>query len=153
MKKFIIAFLLLGMCTTAVKAQEITVFPSVFGESYYQDKEKIGWKKVCMLLEENTASQPYWKKSKGQMVGALIAGAANAGSAVWYLTSDDKDKSTTGPIITFAGTAIIGSIFYWSANKNKKQAILEFNDSEGKKTSYRLVPTSNQNGVGLALKF
>ena len=153
MKRAIVTILFLGMCISGLKAQEITVFPSIWGESFYQDKEKIGWKKVCMLLEENPASQPYWKKSKGQMVGALIAGAANAGSAIWYLTADDKDKSTTGPIVTFAGTAIIGSIFYWSANKNKRQAILEFNDSEGKKTSYRLVPTSNQNGVGLALKF
>ena len=153
MKKLSLAFLVFSMCITGLVAQEITVFPSMWGESFYQDKEKIGWKKFGMLMDETSTTQPYWHKAKKQMLGGLIAGAANAGSAIWYLTAENDDKDTTGPIVAFAGTAIIGSIFYWSANSNKRKDILEYNDSLGKKTSYRLVPTSNQNGIGLALKF
>lgn len=153
MKRIALSVLFISICTTALKAQELTVYPAIWGEQYYQDKEKISCKQFSMLLEENPVSAAHWKKSKGQMLGALIAGAANAGSTVWYLTADDKDKDTTGPIIAFAGTAILGSIFYWSANKNKRKAILEYNDSVDKKTTFRLVPTSNENGVGLALKF
>lgn len=151
MKKIALSILFISICATGLKAQELTVYPAIWGEQYYQDKEKISCKEFSMLLEENPVSAAHWKKSKSQMLGALIAGAANAGSAVWYLTADNKD--TTGPIIAFAGTAVLGSIFYWSANKNKRKAILEYNDSAVKKTTYRLVPTSNQNGIGLALKF
>lgn len=134
-------------------AQEITVFPSFWGESFYKDKEKITWKEFGMLMDATPEAQEYWQKSKKQMLGGLIAGAANLGSGIWYLTSEDKDKDTTGPIIAFAGTAIIGSIFYWSANTNKRKAILEYNEALGKKMSYQLVPLSSENGVGLALKF
>lgn len=153
MKRITLSILFIFICTIGLNAQELTVYPAMWGEQYYQDKEKISCKEFSMLLEENPVSAHYWKKSKGQMLGALLAGAANAGSAVWYLTADDKDKDITGPIVAFAGTAILGSIFYWSANKNKRNAVLEYNDSVGKKTSYRLVPTSNKNGFGLALKF
>ncbi len=75
---------------------------------------------------------------------------ANLGFGIWYLVNENEDKSTTAQIIGFASTAIVGSIFYCLANKNKKNAILEFNDSLGK-TTYRLVPS--QEGIGLALKF
>ena len=147
----LLLFMLLGF--TGLKAQELTVYPAIWGEQYYQDKEKISCKQFNMLLEENPVSAAHWKKSKKQMLGALVAGAANAGSAIWYLSEDDKDQDTTGPVIAFAGTAILGSIFYWSANKTKRTAILEYNDSLGKKTSYRFTPISNKNGLGLALKF
>ena len=144
-------FMFIGLM--GLKAQELTIYPAIWGEQYFQDKERISCKQFNMLLEENPVSAVHWKKSKKQLLGALIAGAANAGSAAWYLRADDQDNDTTGPIIAFAGTAIIGSIFYWSANKNKRKGVLEYNDSLGKKTSCRFVPVSNQNGLGLALKF
>ena len=59
----------------------------------------------------------------------------------------------TGPVVAFAATGLVGSFFYHSAMKNKKKAILNYNDNLGKTTSLKVVPTSNENGVGLALKF
>ena len=153
MKTITVSLLFMFIGLMGLKAQELTIYPAIWGEQYFQDKERISCKQFNMLLEENPVSATHWKKSKKQLLGALIAGAANAGSAAWYLRADDQDNDTTGPIIAFAGTAIIGSIFYWSANKNKRKAVLEYNDSLGKKTSYRFVPVSNQNGLGLALKF
>ena len=58
-------------------AQEITVFPSFWGESFYKDKEKITWKEFGMLMDATPEAQEYWQKSKKQMLGGLIAGAAN----------------------------------------------------------------------------
>ncbi len=146
---------LLFVCAfiTNVNAQEITAFPTMFGEHFYQDKEKIGWKQVESLMETNPAALEHWKKSKKQFMGAFVAQTANLGFGIWFLVNENNDKSTTAPIIGFAGTAVAGSIFYFLSSKSKKNAILEYNDGLDKKTTFRLMPTSNENGIGLALKF
>jgi hypothetical protein len=136
-----------------MSAQEITVFQGMWGDEFYQDKEKISCKQFDMLMKENSVAEMHWQKSKKQMLGGLIAGTANLGAAIWYLANENGNKDTAAPIATFAGTAIIGTIFYLSANNNKKKAILEYNEGLGKKTSFRLLPTSSSNGVGLALQF
>lgn len=146
-------FFCMVLSLTSLSAQEITSFHSMWGAHFYQDKEKLSWKEINTIMTESQASEMYWQKSKKQMFGGLIAGTANLGSAIWYLVNENDDKDTTAPIVSFAGTAVIGSIFYHLAMKNKKQAILEYNDSLDKSTSLRLEPTSNENGIGLALKF
>ena len=148
---FLFSFIVFSLTNSS--AQEITSFHSMWGEHFYQDKEKLSWKEINTIMTESQASEMYWQKSKKQMFGGLIAGTANLGSAIWYLVNENDDKDTTAPIVSFAGTAIIGSIFYHLAMKNKKQAILEYNDGLDKSTSFRLRPTSNENGIGLALKF
>ncbi len=145
--------LFIGVFTTTVNAQEITAFSTFFGEHFYQDKEKIGWKQVESLMETNPTALKHWKTSKKQFMGAFAAQTANLGFGIWYLVNDNNDKSTTAPIIGFAGTAVVGSIFYYLSSKSKKNAILEYNDGLDKKTTFKLMPTSNENGVGLALKF
>lgn len=153
MKKLVAAFLFLGMCTSGLKAQEITSFPGMWGETFYQDKDKLTWKEIDKIMKESQVAEMHWQKSKKQALGGLIFGAANFGSTVWLISNLDKNEPLTAPLITAAGTGLIGAIFFHSSSKNKKTAILEYNDALGKKTSYRLVPTSNQNGIGLALKF
>ncbi len=86
-------------------------------------------------------------------MGGLIFGAANFGSTIWLISNIDKNEPLTAPIIAAAGSGLIGAIFFNASSKNKKTAILEYNDALDKKTSYRLVPTSNKHGIGLALKF
>lgn len=153
MKKLIVAFLFLGMCTYGLKAQEITAFPGMWGESFYQDKDKLTWKEIDKIMKESQVAEMHWQKSKKQALGGLLFGAANFGSTVWLISNLDKNEPLTAPLITAAGTGLIGAIFFHSSSKNKKTAILEYNDALDNKTSYRLVPTSNQNGIGLALKF
>lgn len=153
MNKILIGMLLFGMYSTTVLGQEITAFPGMWGESFYQDKTKLSWKEIDAIMKESQVAEMHWQKSKRQALGGLVFGAANFGSAIWLLSNLDKNEPLTGPAIAVAGTGLIGSIFFHSSSKNKKRAILEYNDALDKKTSYRLVPTSNQNGVGLALKF
>lgn len=153
MKKVILSMLFIGLCTSALKAQEITSFPGMWGESFYQDKTKLSWKEIDAIMKESQVAEMHWQKSKKQALGGLLFGAANFGSAIWLLSNLDKNEPLTGPAIAVAGTGLIGSIFFHGSMKNKKRAILEYNDALDKKTTYRLVPTSNQNGVGLALKF
>lgn len=153
MKKFIIVIAFLGMYSTGLKAQEITAFPGMWGESFYQDKTKLSWKEIDAIMKESQVAEMYWQKSKKQALGGLVFGAANLGASIWLISNIDKNEPLTGPVIAAAGTGLIGAIFFHASSKNKKTAILEYNDALGKGTSYRLVPTSNQNGIGLALKF
>ena len=153
MKKTVIVLLFFSMCFSSLKAQEITSFPSMWGESFYQDKEKLSWKEIDKIMKESQVAEMHWQKAKKQALGGLAFGAANFGASIWLIRNIDRNESLTAPIITAAGTGLIAAIFFNSASKNKRNAILEYNDALGKKTSYRLVPTSNQNGVGLALKF
>jgi hypothetical protein len=151
--KTIRAFLILSVITfftSNMSAQEITVFQGAWGDQFYQDKEKMTWKEFGMAMDNNPASQVYWSKAKKQYGATFITSTANLGFGIWWLVNENENKSTTAPIIGFASTAVVGSIFYCLAKKNKKNAILEFNDSLGK-TTYRLVPA--QEGIGLALKF
>ena len=145
----IIAFVFLFTLQNSF-GQEITVFQGMWGDQFYQDKDKITWKEFGMAMDSNPASEVYWSKAKKQYGVTFAAATANLGFGIWYLVNENNDNDTTAPIIGFAGTAVVGSIFYCLANKNKKDAILEFNDSFGK-TTYRLVPSDT--GVGLALKF
>lgn len=148
--KTLLALSLLVFFTSNISAQEITVFQGMWGDQFYQDKEKMTWKEFGMAMDNNPASEVYWSKAKKQYGAAFITSTANLGFGIWWLVNENEDKSTTAPIIGFASTAVVGSIFYCLAKNNKKNAILEFNDSLGK-TTYRLVPS--QEGIGLALKF
>lgn len=151
-KSIFFAFLFIVTSSTLF-AQEITSFPGMWGEQFYQDKKKLTWKEINSQMMESQASEMHWQKSKKQLLGGMVAGAANFGSAIWFLANLDDNKPLTGPIISLAATGAIGSIFFHSAMENKKMAILEYNDALGKKMSFRLVPTSNENGLGLALRF
>ncbi|CAZ94896.1 hypothetical protein Q4603_12480 [Zobellia galactanivorans] len=151
--KSIILTLGCGLFAFTLSAQEITSFSGMWGPEFYQDRQKLTWKEIDKIMSESQVAQMNWEKSKKQMMGGMIAGAANFGTAIWFLVNENDDKSVTAPAIAFAGTGIIGSIFFHHAMKNKKEAILNYNDSLGNGTSFRMVPAVNENGVGLALKF
>jgi len=153
MKKLVIAILFLSIYTTALKAQEITAFPSTFGVEFYQDQQKMNWKEVDALMLGNPVSEVHWRKSKKNLLGTMIFGAVNFGAGIWGISNEVNNKPLTEPAIVFGVSALVGSIFGKSAMKNKKMAILKYNDSLGKETSFYLVPTSNENGLGLALRF
>lgn len=153
MRKLFVGIVLFSLCVSSLEAQEITMFPGSFGYEFYQDKDKLTYKEINKIMNESAVAEMHWQKSKKQLIGGMIAGAANFGSAIWFLVEDRDGNSVVAPAITFLGTGLISSIFYKSSMKNKKKAILEYNDALGSKTGFRLEPTSNQYGVGLALKF
>jgi len=155
MKKLKILLILgtISLVSIELSAQEITSFPGMWGEEFYQDKDKLTWKEINKIMMDSQVSQVQWQKSKKQALGGLLFGAVNFGSTIWLVSNLDDNKPLTGPAIAAAGSGLVAGIFFKMAMKNKKMAILEYNDSLGKGTSFRLMPTSNENGVGLALKF
>ena len=153
MKKVSIAILCFGFLSVALSAQEITSFPGMWGESFYQDKDKLTWKQVDAIMMKSEVAQRYWRKSKKQALGGVTIGLANFGATIWLVSNLDKNEPLTAPAIAAGGTGLIAMLFLKAASKNKTTAILEFNDALDKKTTYRLVPTGSVNGLGLALRF
>ncbi|MGB7394499.1 MAG: hypothetical protein WA913_08910 [Pricia sp.] len=150
----LLAFGLIALFSTNLSAQEITAFPGSWGEQFYQDKEKLTWKEVNKIMMESQVAQENWQKSKKLALGGLIFGAANLGATVWLISSIDQNETLTWPIVATAGTGLAGMIFFKASGKNKRMAILDYNESlDGGGTSFRLEPTSSQHGIGLALKF
>ncbi len=151
--KTIFAIGFIALFSSNLFAQEITAFPGSWGEQFYQDKEKLTWKEVNKIMMESQVAQVEWQKSKKLALGGLGFGLANLGSTIWLISNLDQSKPLTGPIIAAAGTGLVGMIFFKASSANKKRAILNYNDNLGGGTSFHLVPVSNQNGTGLALKF
>jgi hypothetical protein len=144
---------IIALISANLSAQEITAFPGMWGEQFYQDKEKLSWKEVNKIMMESQVAQEQWRKSKKLALGGLVFGAANLGSTIWLVGNLDQNEPLTGPIIAAVGTGLAGAIFFKASSNNKKMAILNYNESLDGGTSFRLVPINNLNGTGLALKF
>lgn len=160
---FILFFLLFISFSSTVQAQEITVFPGFWSSEYYQDDERITKAELNALMAKNDAINAYWKKAKTQEIIGSISLAAEFGLAFWafgelyndnsQFSEKDKAKNALGPMIGALGAATVGVIFLHAAGKSKKKAILTYNKQFDTKTSFRLVPVSNQNGLGWAIRF
>lgn len=157
----ILPLFVLFFCMMSVSAQEITMFPGFWSAEYYQDDQRIDKKELKTLFSKNEAVNAHWKKSKNQELGFVIATTAELGLLVWAyseLLNDsrsnrDNAKKAVGPLLGGLGAAVVGGIFLNASNKSKRKAILTYNKQFDNKTTFRLVPVSNQNGLGLALKF
>lgn len=156
MRKSVLLFISLLVTVFAFKvgAQEITSFDNFWGPVYYQDDQKITSKELKELFKKNEEISQHWKRYETNLTIGGVAVLAELGFAVWAGAEFGKDNGEPLiPVIGTLGTVTIAAIFLTKSNKNKRNAILTYNKQFDKKTAFRLVPTSNQNGVGLALKF
>lgn len=146
--------MLLSVFVFSANAQEISVFPGMWSVEYYQDDQRITKEELKALFAKNKEVQTYWKKSNVNSTLAAAAIGTELAFAIWTgieLAKDDGNSLIPG--VGTLGFAIIGGIFINGANKNGKKAILTYNKQFDKRTSFYLTPVSNQNGLGLALKF
>lgn len=161
--KSICLLLITSLFTFIVNAQEITMFSSFIGYKYYQDDKEISKDDLQSLLYRNNEVKKFWKKSKTQEAISIVGIAAEMSFAVWmtlellnddpFLSGRDRSQNALGPALGVIGTGIVGGIFMYASNNSKKKAILTYNKQFDNQTSFRLVPTSNENGLGLALQF
>ncbi len=134
-------------------AQEITSFKGFGGEEFYRDKERISRKQMDSLMAQSQVTEMYWRRKKTQMLIGAIATTANIGASVWWIVNSGNNQNIAAPAIATAGTFIMAAIFNLAGNRNKRKAILEYNDALDKKTSFKLVPIGTPNGIGVALRF
>lgn len=100
------------------------------------------------------------KKGKTQAIIGGIAIIVEFGFAGWtgyeFAKADsqgNRAKNALGPAFGTLGSALIAGILLNSSNNSKRKAILAYNKQFDDKTTLRLVPISNRNGLGLAFKF
>lgn len=148
-------FVVLFLLFSTAQAQEITVFPGFWNVEYYEDDHQITKKELKALMTKNEELNAYWKKSARKATIGYVALAGQMASVVWLASElgSDGDNETLAPAAATVGFGIVAGIFLNAANKNGKKAILTYNKQFDDKTTYRLVPVNNQNGLGLALKF
>ncbi len=153
--KVISLFVVLFLVFCTAQAQEITVFPGFWKTEYYQDDNQITKQELKTLFSKNEEANAHWEKSNKNSTIAYIAIAGQTAGAFWLGTQlgSEDNGDIVAPLAATLGFGIIAGIFLNAANKNGKRAILTYNKQFDDKTTYRLVPVSNQNGLGLALKF
>ena len=132
-------------------AQEITSFKGLGGEEFYQDNIKISGRKMDSLMAQSPVTNMYWHRKKSQMLIGLIATTANIGSGVWWIINSGDHKNIAAPAAATAGTFILAAIYNLAGNRNKRKAMLEYNEALSKKTGFSIEPAAN--GLGLTMKF
>lgn len=154
--KSIYIFVLALFVVSVAQAQEITSFSGFWNVEYYEDDNEITKKELKLLMTKNDEVNAYWKKSIRNGTIGYIAFAAQTASVVWLsseLASDNNANETLAPAVATVGFGIVAGIFLNAASKNGKRAILTYNKQFDDKTTFRLVPAANKNGLGLALRF
>ncbi len=153
MKNLQYAFLIGITCliSTGLNAQEITMFPSFWGYEFYQDDERIDREQLASLFENNQETLDLWKKSNTLESLAWVSFAAETGFAIWTFKDLQNDEHSIVPALATLGSAVAVVIFTQLSNKNKKEAILRYNQGLESKTTFRIEPSKN--GLGVVLRF
>lgn len=147
---FIIVFF---SVTTLISAQQISVEPGFFKAKYFQDNDKLTKENFESILANNKVAFDYWNRGKKQESLWWTFAAVEGGFAIWFFSVNGNSDKMIAPAAGTIGSFAIASVFFFKSINSKKKAILTYNKQFDNKTTYRLVPVSNQNGLGLALRF
>ena len=137
-----------------VNAQEITMFSNFFGTSFYKDDTKIKLKEVNELLKTNPEASFHWKKSKTYGIMSGVTAAASITFAIIELTDNKPFENTdnnTLNLVGYFGSLGATLVFDLLSRSQAKKAVLAYNESLGKKTTFQLGPSKQ--GIGIALTF
>lgn len=129
-----------------IVAQEITMFPGFFKESYYVDDKKSDKKEVGSLMLQNKEAAAYWKTAK--ITDNVASGLLVAQIVLLVYGINEKSEEI---LYTSIGTGIVGLAFSLGSSSNKRKAILAYNKGLKNKEKTSFAPAKN--GVGLCLNF
>ncbi len=153
MKKSILFLFLIG-CIATASAQEVTMFSGLFSYQYYQDNERITKKDFVTLIESRPEALTHWNRSKTFNTLSWVALASELGFFIWEVSDNKPYENTSNNTITQIG--VYGSFaavlaFTFLSHSQKKKAILKYNQSLDKKTTFKLKPAKQ--GIGIAVVF
>lgn len=153
MKKSIFVILFFGIVLNS-EAQEITMFSGFFDYQYYKDDKRIDKKELINLIETNQDAMTHWNRSKTYSTLSWVALASEIGFFVWEIADNKPYENESNNTVTKIG--VFGSLaavltFGFISHSQKKKAILKYNQSLDKKTTFKLQPAKN--GIGIALVF
>lgn len=136
-----------------IQGQELKVKPGFWSPRYFQDDNQLTKKEFENVLEKNNTALELWTKSKRQVNLWWTFAGVEGGFAVWFLSVNGNADKMLAPAIGMVSSFAIGSVFFFKSINSGKKAIRTYNERFDSRTAFKLVPTSNQNGLGLALKF
>ena len=138
---------------TPIRCQEMTVFLGPTGYTYYEDERPLITEEVHSLLSENELAFTYWKRSRTMNTIGIFSSTVAVGTGIGILARDKNNDPPTSLYAASIGSTIISIILYLSANNQKKKAVLTYNKGLEKNISFKLIPTGNNLGLGLAIRF
>jgi|GEM_PF-1757263 len=153
MKFFLSVFFLCSfLYSNSIKAQELTMFNSLFGWEFYQDDNRIERDYFKKLISNVPAAEQSWKKANlNQGIGLGMFGV-QIGFTISLLDNSTKEKSLTVPTIGLAVSALSAIVFSIRSMTHRKHAILNYNRSfDRNNIGQRLRPASS--GIGIAWSF
>jgi hypothetical protein len=136
-----------------IKAQEISIFPGLFGEEFYVDDHRVTKKEVSILMEENKEANKLWKKAKSYSIASKGLAVVQVGLAYYGISSiyNGKGKESLKPLYASIGVGLIGIILNTKALTNRKKSILSYNKAFDSKSKTYLTPSDS--GIGICLNF
>ena len=149
--KFFVLFLFLFSASFSVKAQELSAYNGFWSYEYYQDDERIDKKKFEEILYSDDEAKKIWRDSKTLEGLAYLGLGVEIAGGVWLISDARNGRNITASSIVFGAGFIGGLILIFNSQKKKKDAILRYNSTLDKKTSFKIEPSKS--GVGLVLKF
>lgn len=135
----------------STSAQELTMYSGFFDYQFYVDNQRITRPEAMKLLQQNQDVWRHWQQSR---VHSAVAGVSAVGSIVLLAISIDQEvkNDELGPYYFGGlGALVVGSVFAVLSSNKKRDAILSYNETLERKTSFKLVPAKQ--GVGIALQF
>ena len=147
---------LMLFCAVAIgqlgTAQELSLYTGVFSETYFQDDQKITRSEFKELLQTDDAVWQHWKRAATfEVLGSTSAFGSGLLLGIG-IGRDRNDKgSNTGYYIGSAGAFVASLIFVEISQKNKRSAVLKYNENLERKTTFKLAPS--RRGIGIAVHF
>jgi len=126
----VFAFCILLAGENSLSAQELTIFPGVFGMEYYEDDQRITRSEFSVLMSKDPITAELWRLSKQNLqigIGLQLVGVGGS----MYLLSQQNDLSDNelqmAPVLLLLGSTITSTVFILMSNKQRKNAILTYN--------------------------
>lgn len=144
-----LSFIFIFSFFSPTNAQELTSFPSFFGNCYYQDDIEISKQEFKDFILSNDLSKAYWEKANQQQTIAIVSLGFELG--LFFAAFKFNDSPNDVFYVGAAAAGIASIIYSFKSNNSRKRSILAYNSGLDGKYSLKLDATNN--GFGIVMGF
>lgn len=136
--------------TIGLSAQELTMFNGFITQEIYQDTDRISRKEASALMSKVPQSNEFWEKANRHEIISYVSAGITVGFLIYFTSGNINESNFQLPLTGILAGSLGTSIFSLSHYKNRKKAILNYNDQlDNPKLGFG--PTYN--GMGLVYSF
>ena len=148
---YLLSLVMFLMVSVNGSTQELSYFSGAWSTQYYKDNQEIEKSKFENLLMANTKSYDLWLKHKKQSTIGTVFVVGELASFVWMVSELSNGRNAVASSLATVGFAGVAIWVLSKALKNKREAVLNYNQSLIHKTSFRIIPSKS--GLGILLTF